>query len=385
MPKVAIIGGGLVGASVAYRLLELGLEVVSIDRGHGGQATAAGAGILPPLDHFIGVDAVLPLLSRARAFYPQLVAALGREGERDVGYDVIGALTVATSHGELASLPDLALECEQRREAGFAHIGAVTLLEAAQARSLFPLLGPKVLGAVHCSDAARIDGRRLLAALRARCLARGGDLRRGDAAVWSQGGRVLGVLLDGQALGADAVVVAGGAWSSLLLAPLGIELPVRPQRGQLVHLDVPGQSTGKWPVVLGFGHQYLLAFPPSRVVVGATREEGIGHDHRVTAGGVRAVLDDAISLAPALGDATLLETRVGFRPVSADGCPLLGAVRGHPNLFVATGHGGYGLEVGPYSGAVLAELIAGEKPALDLAPFSPSRFHDGGGRRLASR
>jgi D-amino-acid dehydrogenase len=385
MPKVAIVGGGLVGTCVAYRLLELGCSVVSIDREHAGQATAAGAGILPPLDHFIGVDAVLPLLARARAFYPELVAALASEGEVDVGYDVIGALQVATSADELARLGQLASECEQRRDEGFAHIGVVTRLEAAQARSLFPLLGPAVLGAVHCSGAARIDGRRLLAALRARVRARGGQLRHGSASLWSQGGRVLGVAVDGEALGADAVVVAGGAWSSLLLAPLGIELPVHPQRGQLVHLECPGRATGKWPVVLGFSHQYLLAFPESRVVAGATREDGVGYDHRATAGGVCAVLDQALLLAPALRSATIVETRVGFRPVSADRRPLLGALPGHPNVFVATGHAGYGLEVGPYSGALLAELIVGRTPAVDLAPFSPGRFDSSAPLRAAAR
>jgi D-amino-acid dehydrogenase len=384
MPKVAIIGGGLVGASVAHRLLELGARVIMIDRDHAGQATAAGAGILPPLDHFIGIDAMLPLLGRARAYYPELVGALAREGEQDVGYDVMGALHVATDDEELTRLAALANECEQRREAGFAHIGAVTRLEPAQARSLFPLLGPSVLGAVHCAGAARIDGRRLLAALRARVLARGGELRHGSAALWIRGGRVLGASVDGEGVGADAVVVAGGAWSSLALAPLGIELPVWPQRGQLVHLDVPGHATGRWPVVLGFAHQYLIAFPESRVVAGATREDGVGYDHRATAGGVRAVLDEALRLAPALRSATLLETRVGFRPVSADRRPVLGALPGHPNLFVATGHAGYGLEVGPYSGALLAELIAGQAPSLDLRPFAPGRFEPGATLPVAS-
>jgi D-amino-acid dehydrogenase len=375
MPRIAIIGGGLVGASIGWRLLELGLDVVAIDREHGGQATAAGAGILPPLDHFVASDAVLPLLARARAFYPELVATLAAEGAVDVGYDIIGALLVATSAEELARLPELERECERRRAEGFSHIGAVNRLEAAQARSLFPLLGPAVLGAVHCSGAARIDARRLLAALRARMRARGAELRVGTASIWSQAGRVLGVHVDGEAIGADAVVVAGGAWSSLVLAPLGIELPVLPQRGQLLHLEMPGHSTGRWPIVLGFEHQYLLAFPESRIVAGATREDGVGYEHRATVGGVRTVLEQTLSLAPGLRNATLGEVRVGFRPVSDDRRPVLGTLPGYPNLFVATGHAGYGLEVGPYSGIVIAELIAGRTPVVDLAPFSPGRFN----------
>lgn len=374
MPKVAIIGGGLVGASVAFRLLALGASVILIDREDQGQATAAGAGILPPLDHFVRVEAVLPLLRAARAFYPELVAELQGDGVLDVGYDVVGALHVASSDEEAAALPELERECERRRAEGFAHVGAVTRLEATQARSLFPLLGPAVLGAVHCAGAARIDGRRLLAALRARSLAAGAELRRGSAEIAESSGRVTGVVLDGETIGADAVVVAGGAWSSQALAPLGVELPVRPQRGQLVHLELSGQATGKWPVVLGFAHQYLLAFPESRLVVGATREDGVGFDYRATAGGVRSVLDEALRLAPSLRQATLLETRVGFRPVSEDRRPLLGPLPGHPNVFLATGHAGYGLEVGPYSGALIAELVMQRDPGFDLAPFAPARF-----------
>jgi D-amino-acid dehydrogenase len=137
--------------------------------------------------------------------------------------------------------------------------------------------------------------------------------------------------------------------------------------------------------VLGFSHQYLLGFPGGRIVAGATREDGVGYDHRATAGGVRALLDEAMRLAPALRGATLAETRVGFRPVSADGKPLLGALPAHPNVFVATGHAGYGLEVGPYSGALVAELIAGSAPSLDLSPFSPGRFAASGSAEPASR
>ena len=374
MINVAIIGGGVLGASVAHRLLELGAAVTVIDREDEGRATAAAAGLLPPLDHFIGVEAVLPLLSAARAHYPRLLASLAREGEPDVGYDVIGGLQVALQDDELAELPRLAAECEARRAEGFSHIGEVTLLTPGQARSLFPLLGPGVLGALHCSGAARIDGRRLLAALRARVLGRGGRWQRAGALPWLEAGHVVGVRLDsGEALAADVVVVASGAWSNMALQPLGYGPVVRPQRGQLLHLEMPGQATSRWPLVLGFSHQYLLGFPESRIVAGATREDGPGFDHRATVGGVSAVLEAAMRLAPALRDASLRETRVGFRPVTEDRKPLLGPLGGFPNVFLATGHGGYGLEVGPYSGSLVAELIMGRTPAVDLSPFAPAQ------------
>src|SRR4051812_49505210 len=97
MLDVAVIGGGIVGASVAYGRVRGGAGVSVIDRQDVGQATAAGAGILPPLDHFIGLEAMLPLLREARRFYPELLAALAEDGETETGYAVVGALQVATS------------------------------------------------------------------------------------------------------------------------------------------------------------------------------------------------------------------------------------------------------------------------------------------------
>lgn len=362
------------GASVAYRLLQHGADVTVVDRGDAGQATAAAAGILPPLDHFIGVEAVLPLLKASRAYYPQLLAELAAAGEEDVGYEVVGALHVATNEEQAARLPAVAAACERRRESGFAHIGAVTQLSAVEARRRVPILGASLVGAVHCEGAARIDGRRLLAALRAASARRGASWLSGDAQLQLDAGRVTAVRTNGLSLPADAVVITAGAWSQSLAAALGIQLPVRPQRGQLIHLELPGVSTARWPMVMGFSTSYLLGFPEQRLVAGATRELGAGFDHRWTAGGVHEVLGDALRLAPELARATLKEARVGFRPLSADGKPILGAPERYPNVYFATGHGGYGIEVGPFSGALLADLVMGQPGRVDLAPFAVDRF-----------
>lgn len=362
------------GASVAHRLLRSDVTVTVIDRADEGQATAAAAGLLPPLDHFIGVEAVLPLLKAARAYYPELLRELAATGHGDAGYEVVGALHVATTEEETGALAAVATECEQRRDAGFGQIGAVARLDAGAARRLFPALGPRVLGAVHCDGAARVDGRQLLAALRAAVVARGGSWLMGHAALHVEAERVTAVRVNGSAVAADVVVIAGGAWSQSLVAPLGIELPVRPQRGQLLHLELPGPSTAGWPMVMGFSTSYLLSFPERRIVAGATREANVGFDYRPTAGGVHAVLDSALRLAPELARATLREMRVGFRPSSADGKPILGASARYPNVYFVTGHGGYGLEVGPYSGALVADLVIGQAAPIDLAPFRVDRF-----------
>jgi D-amino-acid dehydrogenase len=144
-------------------------------------------------------------------------------------------------------------------------------------------------------------------------------------------------------------------------------------RGQIVHLRLPGSDTSAWPVILPQSSHYLLTFEDSRVVAGATREADSGFDYRVTAAGQAEVLQEALHVAPGLAAATVIETRIGFRPSSADGAPLLGQVRGVEGLLVGNGLGAAGLTIGPFAGKLLAELALGRAPAMDLRPFDPLR------------
>jgi D-amino-acid dehydrogenase len=159
-----------------------------------------------------------------------------------------------------------------------------------------------------------------------------------------------------------------------LAEPLGVKLPVSPQRGQILHLTLPGTDTSRWPVVLGFHSHYLLTFPHDRVVAGATREEDAGFDARLTAGGVQEVLGEALRVASGLAGATLQELRVGLRPASPDSLPMIGPLLGYPNVYALTGFGANGLQLGPYSGALIADLILGRQATFDLMPYAPARF-----------
>jgi D-amino-acid dehydrogenase len=129
-------------------------------------------------------------------------------------------------------------------------------------------------------------------------------------------------------------------------------------------------ETGAWPVVSPLADHYLLTFDDSRVVVGATREWGSGFDYRVTACGLQKVLSDALSVAPGLANASLIETRVGFRPMSADAMTLGFAADG---LAVGNGLGASGLTIGPYAGKLLAELLLHGAAGIDLEPYRPAR------------
>lgn len=371
---VIVIGGGVVGASAAYALARRGVRVTLVDRGDAGQATAAGAGIIslgtstgaPPAFFALGLPGL--------AYFDALQEQLAEDGETQTGYDVVGMLHVAMSEAEADQLPALELVFNQRRDAGFRHIGAVSLISGDEARTRFPALSAAVVGAVAMADGARVDGRLLRDALRRAAERRGARIVLGDATPQVAGTRVEAVTVGSERLAAGTVLVAGGAWSVALGQALGVSLSVFPQRGQILHLEMPESETSRWPVIVGFYSHYLLTFPPHRVVAGATRESASGFDVRMTAGGVHEALGEALRVAPGLATATLKEVRVGLRPASPDGLPLLGRLPGYENVLVATGHGASGLQLGPYSGALMAGLALGEPAPLDLAPFAVGRF-----------
>lgn len=182
-------------------------------------------------------------------------------------------------------------------------------------------------------------------------------------------GKEIGVAAEGWAVvEADAVIVAAGAWTGEVCRPLGVELPVFPRRGQIVHATLDGVDTAWWPIVLPRSGPYLLGFPGSRVVVGATVED-VGFAPRVTMGGLEEVLQAGLRVAPGLFGATVTETRVGLRPVYAPGPPLIGRVT--DRVAVATGLSAYGLTAGPLTGSLVAGLVLGEEPPIDLTPYGP--------------
>ena len=181
------------------------------------------------------------------------------------------------------------------------------------------------------------------------------------------------VSVSGTEIATDAVVIAGGAWTRELGDRVGVALPVGPVRGQILHLGVPDHDTSVWPIVQPVFGYYMVPWPDARVAVGATVEEA-GFDPAVTAGGVHEVLRETLRVMPGLAPATLREVRVGLRPTSVDDTPIIGRLPGHEHVVVATGHGANGLLLGPVTGALVADLLTGTDPALDLTPFSPARF-----------
>jgi D-amino-acid dehydrogenase len=359
MTKIVVIGTGIVGAACAYTAVSLGAEVVLADAELAGRATAAGAGIICPWTSRVEDPDWYAFGRAAARDYPALIEALAEAGQSDTGYRQVGALALGGDGDQLRARQALAPEMGEVRE-----------VSGSEAQRMFPPLRADT-AAVYIGGAARIDGRRLAAAL---VRASKASVRTGSAELARRGDRVIGITVGGELIEADAVVAAAGAWTRALLAPAGLDVRVEPQRGQIAHLSLDGADTSRWPVILpgGDGH-YMLAFDDSRVVAGATREISSGFDFRVTPGGLAEVLNAALAVAPGLASATYLETRVGFRPVGPDIRPLLGPATGLDGLVIATGLGASGLTMGPYAGAIAARLALGLPAGHDLAAFDPLR------------
>ncbi|WP_255171467.1 NAD(P)/FAD-dependent oxidoreductase [Natrononativus amylolyticus] len=375
--EAVVVGGGIVGASAAYHLVRDGVETLLVDRDDEGRATDAGAGIVSPATSSRTASGPwFGLAVDAFEYYPTLVARLEAAGERETSFSRPGLLAVAVDEDETAPLSNsLERIDERKRRLANPAPGSVESLEPPAASARLPGLAP-VRRAFHYADAARIDGRRFADATRRAAEDAGLDVENGDVAdLTVANGSVRAVeLADGRTIGADRVVVTGGAWSPAFADRLDVEIPVEPQRGQIAHLRHPELPTGEWPIVKGFRGHYVVPWSDGRVAVGATRESGSGYASRTTAAGVREVLEEALRLIPALGDAELREVRVGLRPASPDGLPILGAVPGIEGAYLATGHGPTGLTLGPYSGKLIAELVRGEAPSSGLEPFAPERF-----------
>jgi D-amino-acid dehydrogenase len=366
-PDIVVVGGGLVGASCAYELARDGHRVVVVDRHDHGRATDAGAGILSP-ETMGGLPApFLDLADLAGAHYRTLIPGLADTGAPDPLYAVCGALRIA-----FRDFDDEAFAVNMR-ESMARHPDALAGITSDAARDLFPPLA-EIRAAFFNARGARVDGRALRASIEHAARGLGVEWRAGSVeAIAVDDGRASVVrTADGDDVACGAVVIAGGAWTPTLADTFGLRCGVRPVRGQIVHLDVDA-DTSAWPVLQPIFSHYVVPWHDGRVALGATVEEA-GFDARATAAGFRQLFSEGLLVSPGLADATFREVRVGLRPVSDDDLPIVGPLPDAPNVHVATGHGANGLLLGPVSGRLVADLVAGRTPALDLAPFSPARL-----------
>jgi D-amino-acid dehydrogenase len=385
---VAVVGGGLVGLSLAYELATGGVAVTVIDAGWPGRATDAGAGILSPATTADPDPTWWATVQAAGAHYPQLLARLADDGATtdEAGYDTCGLLSIGLRpHEDDWFQPFVDTVLDRSGD-------VVREISPDEARALFPPLGD-IHRVLFNPQAARVDGRGMATGLREGARARGVTFITGrvcgviEATPHGDPGgprHVQRVVLDNQAeVACGSVAVAGGAWSAAMGEWLSCPLPITPTKGQIVHLGLSegvahGNESGSWPIVSPLLTHYLVPWPDARVACGGTFETGAGFDTRVTAAGLHELLRECLSVAPGLAGAEYLNTRVGLRPTSADDRPVVGPVPGWDNAWVATGHGANGLLLGPYSSKLLAHGITESDRTLGeprfAAAFDPARF-----------
>ncbi|MFK2826624.1 FAD-binding oxidoreductase [Bacillus sp. B190/17] len=361
MKEFIIVGAGILGASAAYHLAKAGAAVTVIDRQDPGQATDAAAGIICPWLSQRRNKAWYALAKGGAAYYASLIRQLEEDGETETGYRQVGAISLQTDADKLDKMEERAVK---RREDA-PEIGGIQQRTPAETSLLFPPLSEEY-ASVHVSGAARVDGRALRQALINASKKHGAMFVNGSAQLEHTDNQVTSVRVGDQYYTGDRIIVTAGAWADEFLAPLGLTFQLTSQKAQIVHLQLENTQTANWPVVMPPNDQYILAFDEGRVVIGATHEDHVNFDQRVTAGGLHEVFHKALSIAPGLAGGAFIEARVGFRPFTPDFLPIIGEVPGHQNFLLANGLGASGLTVGPFLGAQLAKLALGERVEIDL-------------------
>ena len=371
---VAVIGGGAVGLSAAWKAAARGLSVTLVDERPGRGASWAAAGMLAPVTEVhAGEEALLKLNLESSRRWPRFAAELAESSKHPTGYRRCGTLLVARNADDNAVLDEL-WDLQTR-------LGLVTERLGRRAlRSLEPGLAPGVRGGISVPGDHQVDNRALLGALLEACRSCGVVFLRSHArAIDVTEGRAEAVTTaSGETVNAGAIVLAAGCWSSALggLPPQAVP-PVRPVKGQLLHLRSTEGRVLFERNIRG-ADAYLLARPDGRVVVGATVEEQ-GFDETVRAGAVYELLRAAHELVPDIVDLELTEIAVGFRPGTPDNAPLIGP-SSVDSLLVATGHFRNGVLLAPLTAEAIVEtIVTGTAPEV-LAPFAPTRFDKAGAR-----
>ncbi|SFB28948.1 D-amino-acid dehydrogenase [Lentibacillus halodurans] len=363
MNRFIIIGAGILGASTAYKLAQSGAKVVIIDRHDTGQATDAAAGIICPWLSQRRNKAWYKLAKGGARIYQDLIRDLAEDGETTTGYAQTGAISIHTNEKKLTEMKERAL----KRRDDAPEMGDITLLDKEQTKEMFPHLAEDY-ASVHVSGAARINGRALRDALIHGAKKHGAKIHYGNAELIQKRSRITGVTVNGQTVEADQVIAACGSWMHELLKPLDIYFKGTSQKAQILHLQSPETDTSDWPVVMPPNDQFMLTWD-DRIIIGATHEDDVGFDSRVTAGGLREILSKALEVAPGLADNTVLEARVGFRPHTPGYLPIIGPLPGFDGLLVGNGLGSSGLTTGPFVGTQLANLALGKELEIDLADY----------------
>jgi glycine oxidase len=370
LPKTVVIGAGVIGLGVAWRLAQRGSPVSVYDRGRAGRgASWAAAGMLAAaVETEPGEENLLALTLESQRLWPDFAREVEAVSGISVGYRAEGTLVVALTRDDAAQLRH---SYEFQKGLGL----DLEWLSGGEARRLEPHLRPGIPAAVLSRRDHQVENRALVTALAAAARHAGARLLEECAvrAIEFAGDRVCGIVSEQGRERADIVVLAAGAWSrDIDGVPAEFLPPVRPIKGQMLAVQMDPEAPLLQHVVWIPRGGYLVPRLDGRLVIGGTVEER-GFDDRITAGGLLALLEGAWRALPGIEELPVAETWVGFRPGSRDDAPMLGP-SGLDGLVIATGHHRNGILLTPVTAqAIAAYVLSGHLPD-SLRPFAPARF-----------
>jgi len=363
---VIIVGGGVIGASIAFELAAEKLDVLLIDSQQPGrEASWAAAGMLSPGPDSPDALPLVPLAKESMRLYPEFIASVE---------ELSGKITAFARKGvfEVFTAPNGESE-RDKMVAQYQTLGlSIEPVATSVARKAEPALGPAVRAAAWLPQEATLDPRMLMEALLSALQNRGVGILLDSpvSSVMVDGNHCTGVVTRGRNIPAKSIVVAAGCFSGAI-DWLGRYAPTRPIRGQLLALESKSVGLAR---TLRSNKAYLVPRPNGRIIAGSTLEDA-GFEKHVTPAGVRKILDGVLELAPTLANAQLVDAWAGLRPGTPDHLPILGStdIRG---LYMATGHYRNGILLAPATAKLLSRWILGGKPNLETERFSPLRFRD---------
>ena len=369
-PDVIIVGGGVIGCSIAYHLTLAGSSVRLIERDRlASGASGVAAGMLAPQVEAHYDDPFFDLCLRGRDEHVDLAEDLKDGVGLDVERRTTGVFRLALDEAERVELKrQMQWQVKRGLRAEWFEPHELGVLE--------PLLsgaaGRLLAGGLWFPDEAQVHSQRLVAALAAASVQRKAVLSEG---VWAteilvEGHRAMGVRTPAGVVEAESVVLAAGVWSTDIARAAGVEVPVSPVKGQLITLRAIGRSLQR---ILWTGECYLVPKTGGQVILGATEEEG-NYDRRPTLAGVGALATAALEQLPWAGQFNIEGVWAGLRPAAPDRFPIVGWAPGLDNLLVATAHYRNGVLLGPLTGRSVSEAFHTGVIASELAPFGLERF-----------
>jgi glycine oxidase len=384
MDDVLIIGGGVIGLSLAWDLATHGCSVRVIDQGEvGREASWAGAGVIPPGVMRVNQHPHEQLRGLSYQLHAEWAERLKRVTGIDTGYRRCGGIYLARAPGEAASLAgwaaalrDEGIEAVRLSAKELGEIEPGIELRGAElsdsARVSHRL--PTQHSAIFLPDEAQLRNPRHLKALVAACEKAGVKIipHVAPSEFCIRENELTEVCTSAGSVRARQYCFTAGAWTGQLLARLGINTGILPIRGQIVLFRCKSASGGPITHIINEGSRYLVPRDDGRVLAGSTEEE-VGFDKRTTEEAISELAEFARSLVPALREADVERTWAGLRPGSYDGLPYLGRLPGLKNAYVAAGHFRTGLFLSPATAVVMSQLLRGEKPQIDLGPFRVAR------------